>query len=456
MKIALVCQGFPAELLGGTEHTVQALAGELSRCGHDVRIIAGSDAWQAGFRCSLEHHPELGYPIHRIHRDDPHYVHWHKRHAPRVSQAYTDILRSDPPDVVHVHHELRLSNDLVRIAARLGIPSIVTLHDYSSTCLLHHRIQPANGAFCEAAVAAEMCIRCARQILLPTPWVDDAQETQRFADLGSAQQAELATSRFIVALSEDQAETLQTLLGLATRPHVIPPGLTYARRASAPGHRFQDPIRLGTWGTLYPLKGTDVLVEAVRIAIKQAVPVELDIAGQEADSHFAKRLQEAICGLPIRMHGRFEELTQHPVSHATAFVSGTRARETWGLVADEASALGLPLILPRHGAFPRRLSGCDDVLFYEPGEAASLAEVLVRLSRDKQAHDRFFARTKPHAIPTPEQTTARYLGLYRRAFELGAPHVASASPAQEQAEIASMRIWNAGFQAAYGHEASHE
>ena len=39
-------------------------------------------------------------------------------------------------------------------------------------------------------------------------------------------------------------------------------------------------------------------------------------------------------------------------SAVSSFVSGTRARETWGLVLDEAIALGLPMVLPRFGAYP--------------------------------------------------------------------------------------------------------
>ena len=79
MKICLVAHGYPPELVGGTEKSVQALARGLVRRGHEVFVVAGSMAHEDGFRTSDEEDldPESGAAIrvHRIHRADLYFDH---------------------------------------------------------------------------------------------------------------------------------------------------------------------------------------------------------------------------------------------------------------------------------------------------------------------------------------------------------------------------------------------
>ena len=122
MKILLALHGYPPELRGGTENAVQALARGLARRGHAVIVVAGSMDWESGFRVTEDRDvdPESGNAIDvfRIHRDDLYFDHWQKSLSTRVAAAFREIVERERPDVVHVHHWIRLSRDLVAQAAR--------------------------------------------------------------------------------------------------------------------------------------------------------------------------------------------------------------------------------------------------------------------------------------------------------------------------------------------------
>ena len=95
-------------------------------------------------------------------------------------------------------------------------------------------------------------------------------------------------------------------------------------------------------------------------------------------------------------------------------------------VLNEARDLGLPLLLPRSGAFVER-SGAGAEL-YTPGDAADLARQLVRLVQEPALLGRL--RGELAAAPaqdTPAEVARTWLELYAEAIAAGAPEV----PAEE-------------------------
>ena len=457
LRIALVVHGYPPELRGGTERTVQSLALGLLRAGHEPLVIAGSDRWQDGFRVSREreHDPESGrsFPVVRIHRSDVHYGHWTKRVSPRAGAAFEELLRELRPDVVHVHHWVRLSSDLVVRSARLGVPAVVTLHDHASSCLIYFRVRPGDLAFCEAPLGAEPCLDCASRVYPPTPWLTRAEEGLVLARWQRDLRRELQAARVVAALSDDQARTVERLIGFPLAIRTVAPSSNTSLPPAAPAPPIDrrdpgSPLVLGCWSGMHELKGTDVLLSAMRLLRERGVPVELHLAGVE-DAAYAERMRADAGGLAVRFHGPFESLAGHPVTRVHAFVAGTRARETWGVVLDEAVALRLPLVVPRFGAYATRLSDGEGVLFYERGDAHSLAAVLERMRREPGLLADLRARLPAHAalVPSLAAHTSEYLALYRAAVDAGAPDVAPEDPAELAADEAFVERWDRGGRA---------
>ncbi|MFG0316256.1 MAG: glycosyltransferase, partial [Planctomycetota bacterium JB042] len=143
MRIAHAVHGHPPELIGGTELYVARLAHAQRAAGHDARVFAGSVEWREEFE--VEDETVDGVPVRRVHRNDLYFDRWDKTYQPFVSDAWDRFLAEVRPDVVHVHHWIRLTSDLVAGAARAGVPAVVTAHDLFPTCPRVFRLKDDAG-----------------------------------------------------------------------------------------------------------------------------------------------------------------------------------------------------------------------------------------------------------------------------------------------------------------------
>jgi len=390
MKVCLVAHGYPPELVGGTETMIQGLARTLARGGHEVVVVAGTMAHEQGFRTSeaVDRHPSgegSKIRVHRIHRADLYFDHWQKSLSSRAAAAFRELLREEQPDVVHVHHWIRLTRDLVHCAALEGVPATVTLHDLWSTCLITFRVKPGEHEFCEATLGPVPCIDCAQGVPPRTPWMPLENLFMAFAERRGDLVRELTLARAVIAPSRAHARAIERFLGLdadALDVRVIPHGrdLALAPATPPPGPGPDGKLVLGAWGHLTPLKGQDLLLRALRL-LPDPARVALHLAGGQPLADYAADLRRLAAGLDVTFHGDFtaDQLAGHPVTEVHAMVSGTRAHESWGLVIDEAAALRLPMILPASGALAERLVEGAGATFYAANDEASLAKRLQEL-----------------------------------------------------------------------------
>ena len=463
MKVVLVAHGSPPELVGGTENCVQALARGLAARDHEVVVAAGSMQYEGGFRTTdaVDRDPNTGNAIRvrRIHRADLYFDHWQKSASARVTEAFRGILREEAPDLVHVHHWIRLSRDLVAAAASEGIPAAVTLHDLWTTCLLSFRVRSDTHEFCEQPLEAEGCLACAGRMAPRTPWMDRDALGARFDARRADLVRELETARAVVVPCASHAATVERFLGLdATRLalRVVPHGrdLALRRPPPLPPPRAHGRLVLASWGHLHPLKGPDLVLEAIA-RLPAPERVTLHLAGGDVQPEFTARLRRMAEGLDVHIHGPFaaEELADHPAARAHAMVSGTRALESWGLVVDEAVALGLPAVLPRAGAFPERMD-VGGALFYAPRDAADLARALQRLLEEDGLVEMLRG-----ALPAPAEVTpsvdahvTRMLEVYDEVIARGAPPPPPEDPARHEFLLRAEEEWDRALSSATAEE----
>ena len=438
MRICLVAHGYPPELVGGTEKSVQNLARGLARRGHEVLVVAGSMEHEEGFRSSTaeDADPVSGarLRVQRIHRADLYFDHWQKSVSARVGEAFHALLERERPDVVHVHHWIRLSRDLVAWCARAGVPAIVTCHDLWTTCLIAFRVRPNTEELCEAPLAPQPCIDCAGAVAPRTPWVARENLHLALAERRTGVLRELTLAHAVVVPSQAHAAAIRRFLGLSETEssaldlRVLPHGrdLVLAPRApkAAPGKSGR--LVLASWSHIHPLKGTDILLAAIQ-RLPDPGRVELHLAGGEPDAAYAMRVHAMAQGLNVHFHGAFdeEELAGHRVRDAHLMVSATRAFESWGLVLDEAAALRLPMVLPRTGAFVERLAEGDGVLFYDARDPDSLAAALTRVLDEDGLLAELRRGLPPvsELVPGVDEHVERAVALYAEAVEAGAPAV---------------------------------
>jgi glycosyltransferase involved in cell wall biosynthesis len=458
LKVALVAHGYPPELVGGTETALQSLARGLARRGVEVLVIAGSLEHEAGFRTSADRdaHPSgegREIRVRRIHRADLYFDHWQKSGSVKAARAFREILAEERPELLHVHHWIRLSHDLVALAAELGIPACVTLHDLWTSCLVTFRVRPDSGEYCEVPLAPSPCLACAAQLPPRTPWVTTEAQHVALFERKRAIARELELARAVIVPTRAHARELGRYLGLELEQlalRVVPHGRDLAlRRADPlPPPAQHGKLVLGAWGHLHRLKGADRVVAALR-ELADPRAVELHLAGGEPDAAYARAVRELARGLDVRFHGPYaaERLDEHPVSRVHAFVSGTRAHESWGLVLDEAVALGLPLVLPRSGAYAERLAEGAGALFYDSHEPGSLARVLARLIAEPGllAELRRSLPDPTRFCPSVEAALEPLLAIYRDVLAHGPPPAVKRDRAVERVRDAAEEAWDASL-----------
>jgi glycosyltransferase involved in cell wall biosynthesis len=160
MRVLIVAHGFPPSGMGGAELYAQAHAGELSRTGDNVLVLA---------RESDRSRPE--FELRREARGGIEVVWVNNTFASVRSfqDTYTDnridaiagrVIEEFKPDVAHVHHLTCLSTTIVRELAARNVPVFCTLHDYWFLCqrgqLLDRDLRPcANPATCSNCLGPE-------------------------------------------------------------------------------------------------------------------------------------------------------------------------------------------------------------------------------------------------------------------------------------------------------------
>ncbi|HUR28316.1 MAG TPA: glycosyltransferase [Planctomycetota bacterium] len=442
MKILLVAHGFPPEQVGGVELHTQALAFALARRGHTVLVVAGTLAKSSvaeGIEVRRERvtgEDNERIDVARIARHDLYFDHWHKSLDAGVARAFRDLLREFTPDVVHVQHWLRLSRDLVAVAAREGVPSVVTLHDAWSSCPIVFRVKPGTHEACDAAVGPSPCVKCAGRVPPRTPWIPIENGYLLLAERQRDIARELQLARAVITPSAAHARALERHLGLAEgalAAAVIAPCPPRAPRALAPRSADDTAVlRIATWSQIARHKGLDVLVEAFLAASAQlagTARLELEILGAEAEPEFAASLRARTSGAPVRWKGAFPPADPGASLDARValFVSASRAEESYGVSVDEAARLGLALLLPDAPAWLERCGGVAE--FYARGDAGALAAKLVELAREPERLSSARNRALDFAarLPSLESIVTRHEEIYARALSAGAPTVAPAS-----------------------------
>lgn len=237
MKLALVAHAVALDAEDPLAGAIAEQALALVAAGHDVHVLAARIAAEVAERI----------PTTSLARTDLRPEHWHKTLSPDVSERLRAHLARERPDVVHVHHWLGLSRDLVLASARERVPAVVTLHDAWITCPIRTRTL-ASGAACDAPVGAMPCAPCASR-REPAAWVPLEQSFlfvgERQRDL--ARELELARVRLVA--SRELALVLPRWFGAALEWEVLerPDVETLVERYSRAAALGAPAVEPATW-----------------------------------------------------------------------------------------------------------------------------------------------------------------------------------------------------------------
>ncbi len=406
MKLVHFTPNFAPHFEGGTERVVRAHARELGRLGHEVRVVAGTEE------------PHRGADRLRDTVDGIEVV-----HLPRQSDEGYDVELERPrlvalareeargADVAHVHHWSGNGMSLVRALSR-ETPVVVTLHDHFTSCVRFFRTSPDPAIVCPPRGELAPCARCLAPDLPPeraAAGVHAALERRV-----RAFDAELAAARALLAPSRTHARAVEELCGLRRGAvRALPHGLCsrIERPLRAPGSVWDGsrPLRVLHLGHRTAAKGSLELVSA--LATLPAGSVELHLAGREVEAGFDAALARTAGRLALHHHGAYapEDLAGM-VGDCDLVALPSRARESYGLVLDEAFALGMPAWVSDRGALHERVGSAGRVL---PAlNPAAWASAFRELLDNPDLHARERAAV-PKDIPTAADAARELDLLYR-------------------------------------------
>jgi glycosyltransferase involved in cell wall biosynthesis len=321
------------------------------------------------------------------------------------------LIRSDCPDVVHVHNTFPLvSPSLYWACAELNVPVVQTLHNFRLVCPQAMFLR--EGKVCESCLGrtpwpavVHACYRSSRaqtSVLVGMLAVHKALHT-----------FDRKVSRYI-ALSEFSREKFIEA-GLRSDRIVVKPNFVENERHSESG------VRRGFLfvGRLSPEKGIEVLGEAWRTRSEMS----LRVAGT-GDLGAALGAQEDV----VMLGNLSSEQVKDEMKVALALVLPSICFENFPLVLVEAFASGLPVIASRIGALAELVEHGVTGLLFTPGDATDLAQKL----RWAHAHPNEMAAMGRNARAvyqrryTPEINLSQLTAIYRSAIAeapLGVAHV---------------------------------
>lgn len=218
--------------------------------------------------------------------------------------------------------------------------------------------------------------------------------------------------------------------------HVVPHGMNLEGVAAREyGDQAQDVaqppvsdrgLKIGFFARVSPEKGLHLLVEACELLAEHRsdLPIELHaggyLGGGERDYliDLRKRAEAGPLAGRFHYHGELDKAGKYELLRSLdVFSTPTTWAEAKGLPAIEAMAAGVPVVLPRHGAFPELVESVGAGVLHDPNDPGALAEALESLldnpeERKKQGQTAATAiRESFHADRMAEETLAVYKGL---------------------------------------------
>jgi glycosyltransferase involved in cell wall biosynthesis len=390
MKVVLLNTLYAPNVLGGTERVVQTLADTLSARGHEpvvvctdtrrgVRrdVVAGVPVYYVGLQnvyplLPLEARRTLAKPL------------WHTVDTANIGMARElgRILDRERPALLHSHNLAGFSALAWHVAHDRSIPIVHTLHDYYLLC--PRSTMFANGANCERQHAA-----CA---IFSWPRIK----------LSSRVRAVVGVSKFVLERHLSYGAFPRADTFVLGNPCVSNAGST-DRSVHSSG-----PLRIGFLGRLEPAKGVEQLLAAVeRLTCSNW---ELHLAGRGTRESEC-RLRERFVDPRIHFHG-FVDRNEF-LATIDVLVVPSLSHETFGLVAIEAFASGIPVIAARRGGLTEVVTDGETGVLFEPDDASQLPAMLDRFvaepSRAHMMRDRCIDRARDFEASTVAE---RYERVY--------------------------------------------
>jgi glycosyltransferase involved in cell wall biosynthesis len=141
--------------------------------------------------------------------------------------------------------------------------------------------------------------------------------------------------------------------------------------------RSGEPVRIGSLGRLHPVKGFDVLIDALARLPRDLVPYQVTIAGDGAVRSELEARSRALGLTTLRFAGYADD-PRGFLAGLHLYVQPSRS-EGLCVAVHEAMQAGLPVVASAVGQLPFSISNDRSGLTMPPGDPAALADALATM-----------------------------------------------------------------------------
>lgn len=398
IRVGLICHsGF-----GGSVRIAVDLAEGLAGRGHQVRLLSrrpplGRVSFAPGvaFHGLATSSPDPPSP--RLDAE------WAPGDLEAFSELVGEVARSSRLDVVHFHYAVPFAAVAMDLRHRLG--------------------------------------RGAPQVIGTLHGTDVSTFGRRWGD-GSDLATALAGVDALTTVSDAHARLASRVFGLGRPPAIIPNFVDVGRfrplPSGGPGTNGRRP-RIVHVSNFRPVKDPPAIAR-VFARVRRQVDAELWLVGEgELMPQVRRILREAAVGASVRYFGltpRVEAILPH-----ADLLLLTSLTESFGLVALEAAACGIPVVAPRVGGLPEVVLDGETGVLFDPGDQGAAVRAVLRvlgdrflaarMSRAAAARARWFSR---------DLLVGRYEDLYRAVLS-SQPDSGGALPPARAGSLAADGGW---------------
>lgn len=428
MRILLTTHQFFPDFIAGTEVLTRAVAREMIRRGHEVRVLTGSpcapDAVSDATRCDTYDYEQI--KVYRF---------WHAYEPMggqksmleigfdnHLAQAYfARIVDEFRPDVVHFFHFNRLGTGMIEAAISARVPIWFTPTDFwtvcttaqlrdlagrncggpsahSGNCALHFAGHTLGGRLGQAvgalpASVGDFLVRASASGLLGQHRL--VGELRAMGERLPRNIARLNQLDGIVAPNRQMAEFLICHGVRADLIHLHPFGIEQEGMPK-PGQprtvRRHGALRVGFIGTLLEHKGCHILLEALAHVPAGAVETRIYGSPKDCEAYMARLKMLAMKAGQVEFCGTFaSERIGEVLDGMDVLVVPSIWSENTPLVLYSAQAAGCPVIASDMPGLAEALQSGEDGLLFPVGDSLALARCLTEMAADRDALQRLAA-----------------------------------------------------------------
>lgn len=203
---------------------------------------------------------------------------------------------------------------------------------------------------------------------------------------------------------------------------LLPLGIDLQGHTGEPRLRASEPFTVGYFARICPEKGLHQLIEAFRLLRRSHPTVKLlagGYLGKRDAAYFQQIVRDAAdLGDSFRYIGSPDRAGKQAYFQQIDVLSvPTVYQEPKGIYVLEALANGIPVVLPRHGAFPELIAATGGGVLVEPGNATALAAQLEALLLNSATRVQIGeqGRAVVHANYHPQALATQTLQLFQAA-----------------------------------------